>query len=409
MATAVKERATTTPRDIYLGDRQVCCGGGRGAGPAAIPGARARPSPSRCPRSAAGHGSPPARTRWPAVGDELMPAAAAARRYGVSDRTAALAFTEYADAQLADLDEHPDPVRRPGSTSSAAASPPGGRRGRARSQWFTHLVDLSSGGPWAWHRPHAQEGLLGAHPRAALPGHGPVRPLPVRRPCRGHRRRRRVPPGQARHRKIDDAFRAVLPHRAPARGTRPAPPAALHAPAHIESLDPDTWAPSSAPSTGRRRPAVAAVWIAKEQLRALLALRTRNARQPRPQPGPGQARRLLPMVRAPPAHPELKTLAATMTAAVIDAVLPYPTLQPQPTANPHPRTPTQPPPVPSTTPPPHPSQPLSSHHHPSYNLTSPTQCYQRHPVKYAAPSCCHRTRSAWVIFPGPVTAGPRGR
>jgi Helix-turn-helix domain of transposase family ISL3 len=39
-----------------------------------------------------------------AVGDDLMPAAAAARRYGVSDRTAARAFTAYAGTQLADLD-----------------------------------------------------------------------------------------------------------------------------------------------------------------------------------------------------------------------------------------------------------------------------------------------------------------
>ena len=43
-----------------------------------------------------------------------MPAAAAARRYGVSDRTAARAFTAYADEQLADLDEQQEPVEAAG-------------------------------------------------------------------------------------------------------------------------------------------------------------------------------------------------------------------------------------------------------------------------------------------------------
>jgi len=49
-----------------------------------------------------------------AVGDDLMPAAAAARRYGVSDRTAARAFTAYADARLADLDAGQEPAEAAG-------------------------------------------------------------------------------------------------------------------------------------------------------------------------------------------------------------------------------------------------------------------------------------------------------
>ena len=49
-----------------------------------------------------------------AVGDDLMPAAAAARRYGVPDRTAARAFTAYADEQLAALGEQQGPVEAAG-------------------------------------------------------------------------------------------------------------------------------------------------------------------------------------------------------------------------------------------------------------------------------------------------------
>ena len=69
-----------------------------------------------------------------AAGDDLMPAAAAARRYGVSDRTAAAAFTAYADAQLADLDEHQDPVEAAGIDEFRRGIPgPAGGDGQARS------------------------------------------------------------------------------------------------------------------------------------------------------------------------------------------------------------------------------------------------------------------------------------
>ena len=64
-----------------------------------------------------------------AVGDDLMPAAAAARRYGVSDRTAAAAFTEYAEDQLADLDEHAEPVEAAGIDEFRRGIPGPRRRG----------------------------------------------------------------------------------------------------------------------------------------------------------------------------------------------------------------------------------------------------------------------------------------
>ena len=70
---------------------------------------------------------------------------------------------------------------------------------------------------------------------------------------------------------------------------------------------------------------IAAVWIAKEHLRDLLALRaTRTPRHPRAQRGPRQARQLLHLVRRQRHHPRDKTLAKTMSKwqqPVIDAVL----------------------------------------------------------------------------------------
>ena len=81
-----------------------------------------------------------------------MPAAAAARRYGVSDRTAARAFTAYADEQLADLDERQGPVEAAGVDEFRRGAPadridPGtGEVTRTRSEWLTHLVDLGGGG-----------------------------------------------------------------------------------------------------------------------------------------------------------------------------------------------------------------------------------------------------------------------
>ena len=113
---AVKETVTTTPRDVYLGDRQILlrwrkrrwecqnqdCEPKTFTESVPVVPPRARLT-SRL-RSRLGQ----------AVGDDLMPAAAAARRYGVSDRIAARAFTAHAGTQLADLDEQQEPVEAAG-------------------------------------------------------------------------------------------------------------------------------------------------------------------------------------------------------------------------------------------------------------------------------------------------------
>ena len=91
-ATRVKEHPRTAPRDVFLGDRQVLLDlGARPAGTAAPPAASRGLSPSGCrPVKRRARLTSRLRTRLgEAVGDDLMAAAAAAGRYGVSDRTAA--------------------------------------------------------------------------------------------------------------------------------------------------------------------------------------------------------------------------------------------------------------------------------------------------------------------------------
>jgi transposase len=334
MATAVKETVTTTPRDIYLGDRQVLlrwrkrrwtCGN------------------SRCPRKTFTESLPAVRRRarltsrlrtrlGRAVGDELMPAAAAARRYGVSDRTAALAFTQYADAQLADLDEHPDPVEAAGIDEFRRGIPgPADGEGEARSQWFTHLVDLGSGGTLGLAQGRTGEagkGLLGAHAAKLR-----YLAMDLSAPYRSA-----VPAGvtviadafhlvKLANRKIDDAFR-----RLSYRTEHPHEELGLPRPLHymlrhnVESLDPGHLdiiiSALDGDGDGQQ---IAAVWIAKEQLRALLALRITKTHV---SPAPSQVRDKLAAFYlwcADHQHiPELKTLAATIEKwqqPVIDAVL----------------------------------------------------------------------------------------
>ena len=77
-----------------------------------------------------------------AVGDDLMPAAAAARCYGVSDRTATCAFTAYVMSSSLTWTSSRSQSRRAGLMSSAAASPPpsGCRDGeviQTRSEWLS--------------------------------------------------------------------------------------------------------------------------------------------------------------------------------------------------------------------------------------------------------------------------------
>jgi transposase len=113
---AVKETVTTTPRDVYLGDRQILLRWRK---------RRWECQNQDCDRKTFTESLPavPSRARLTsrlrtrlgqAAGDDLMPAAAAARRYGVCDRTAARAFTAYAGTQLADLDAGQEPAEAAG-------------------------------------------------------------------------------------------------------------------------------------------------------------------------------------------------------------------------------------------------------------------------------------------------------
>jgi transposase len=334
MAAGVKETVTTTPRDIYLGDRQVrlrwrkrrwTCGNGdceRQTFTESLPAVPPRARLTARLRTGLGQ----------TVGEELMPAAAAARRYGVSDRTAAAAFTAYADAQLADLDEHQDPVEAAGIDEFRRGIPgPAGGDGQARSQWFTHLVDLGTGGTLGL----AQE-RTGEAGKGLLEGNAAklrYLAMDLSAPYRSA-----VPAGvtviadafhlvKLANRKIDDAFRR-LSYRTEHSHEDLGLPRPLHYMLrhNIESLDPehlDTIITAlDGDGDGQQ---IAAVWIAKEQLRALLALRITKTHV---SPAPSQVRDKLASFYlwcAGHQHiPEIKTLAATIgkwQQPVIDAVL----------------------------------------------------------------------------------------
>ena len=333
-AAKAKEMVTTTPRDIRLGDRQVrlrwrkkrwTCGNEDCARKTFTEFLPAVPPRARLTARL--------RTRLgEAVGDELMPAAAVARRYGVSDRTAARAFTEYADAQLADLDEHPDPVEAAGIDEFRRGIPgPAAGGGPARSQWFTHLVDLGAGGTLGL----AQERTGEAGKTLLEDRESTLRYLAMdlSAPYRSA-----VPAGvtviadafhlvKLANRKIDEAFRR-LSYRTEHSHEQLGLPRPLHYMLrhNIESLDPehlDTIITAlDGDGDGQQ---IAAVWIAKEQLRALLALRITKTHVT---PAPSQVRDKLASFYLWCADhhdiPEIKTLAATIgkwQQPVIDAVL----------------------------------------------------------------------------------------
>jgi transposase len=331
---AIKEWVTTTPRDLPLGDREVrarwrkmrlACGNtGCPVGtftewlPAVQP--RARLTARLRTRIGA------------AIGDDLMPAATAARRYGVSDRTATAAFTAYADQQLADLRENREPVEAAGIDEFRRGIPGPARGGQdARSEWFTHLVDLGDGGTLGL----AQERTGDAGKSLVKDHEGTLRYLAMdlSAPYRSA-----VPDGariiadafhlvKLANRKIDDTFRR-LSYRTEHPHEELGLPRPLHymlrhnietiSPEHldiiIETLDGD--------ADGQQ---IAAVWIAKEQLRALLALR---ATRTRVTPAPSAVRDKLADFYLWCADntdvPEIKTLANTIEKwqqPVIDAVL----------------------------------------------------------------------------------------
>jgi transposase len=331
---AIKEWVTTTPRDLPLGDRKILARWRK---------LRLKCGNTECPAGTFTESLPavPPRARLSArlrtrigaaIGDDLMPAATAARRYGVCDRTAAAAFTAYADAQLADLREHQEPVEAAGIDEFRRGIPGPVRGDRnARSEWFTHLVDLNDGGTLGL----AQERTGEAGKTLVKDHEGTLRYLAMDLSAPY---RTAVPAGatviadafhlvKLANRKIDDAFR-----RLSYRTEHPHEDLGLPRPLHymlrynIENLDPqhlgiiiDTL---DSDGDGQQ---IAAVWIAKEQLRALLALR---ATKTHVTPAPSQVRdRLASFYLWCAGHadiPEIKTLANTIEKwqqPVIDAVL----------------------------------------------------------------------------------------
>ena len=266
------------------------------------------------------------------IGDDLLSVAAAARLHGVSQRTAQAAFDGYADAQLADLDEQSGPVEAAGIDEfrRGAARPASGVR-EARSEWFTHLVDLGAGGTLGL----AQE-RTGAAGKSLVKDHqGTLRYLAMdlSAPYRST-----VPDGvtviadpfhvvQLANRKIDAAFRR-LSYRTEHSHEDLGLPRPLHYMLrhNLETISPDHLAiiidTLDGDGDGQQ---IAAVWIAKEQLRRLLALRSTKTRVT---PAPSAVRdRLAAFYLWCGDHdyiPELKTLANTIEKwrkPVIDAVL----------------------------------------------------------------------------------------
>jgi hypothetical protein len=266
------------------------------------------------------------------IGDDLLAVAAAARRHGVSERTAQAAFDDYADEKPADRREQSGSVEAAGLDEfrRGAARPASGDRD-ARSEWFTHLVDLEGGGTLGL----AQE-RTGAAGKSLLKDHeGTLRYLAMdlSAPYRSA-----VPEGvtviadafhlvQPANRKIDATFRR-LSYRTEHSHEDPGLPRPLHYMLRhtIEAIDPDHLGiiidTLDGDGDGQQ---TAAVWIAKEQLRRLLALR---ATKTRVTPAHSAVRdRLADFCQWCAGHehiPEIKTLANTIEKwqqPVIDAVL----------------------------------------------------------------------------------------
>jgi transposase len=250
----------------------------------------------------------------------------------VSERTAQAAFGDYADKQLADLREQSGPVEAAGIDEfrRGVSRPASGGR-EARSEWFTHLVDLESGGTLGL----AQERTGEAGKSLVKDHEGTLRYLAMdlSAPYRST-----VPAGvtviadpfhlvKLANRKIDDAFR-----RLSCRTQHSHEELGLPRPLHymlrhnIETISPDHLGviidALDGDGDGQQ---IAAVWIAKEQLRNLLALRRTRTRVT---PAPSAVRDRLASFYlwcADHQHiPELRTLASTIEKwqqPVIDAVL----------------------------------------------------------------------------------------
>jgi len=336
---AVKETVTTTPRDVYLGDQQILLRWRK---------RRWECQNQDCEQKTFTESLPavPPRARLTsrlrtrlgqAVGDDLMPAAAAARRYGVSDRTAARAFTAYAGTQLADLDSGQEPAEAAGidefrrGAPASAADPDTGEMTQTRSEWLTHLVDLGSGGSLG-----LAQGRTAEAEKDLLAGHaGRLRYLAMDLSATY---RSGAPAGltliadafhlvKLANRKIDEAFR-----RLGYRTEHPHEELSLPRPLHymlrynIENLSQDHLAVIigvlDGDGDGQQ---IAAVWIAKEQLRSLLALRaTRTHVTPAPSAVRDKLASLYLWCADHHDIPEVKSLAETISKwqqPVIDAVL----------------------------------------------------------------------------------------
>ena len=338
-ATRVKEHPRTAPRDMFIGDRQVLLdwrktrwrcdtpGCEQGTFTEWLPAVKHRARLTSRLRTRLGE----------AVGDDLMPASAAARCYGVSDRTAARAFTAYADEQLADLDEQQEPVEAAGvdefrrGVSASTADPGTGEVTQTRSEWLTHLVDLGSGGTLG-----LAEGRTAAAEKDLLAGHtATLRYLAMDLSATY---RSGAPAGvtlvadafhlvKLANRKIDDAFRR-LGYRTQHAHEELGLPRPLHYMLryNIENLAPDHLATIigvlDADADGQQ---IAAVWIAKEHLRDLLALRaTRTHVTPAPSAVRDKLASFYIWCADNDSVPEIKTLAKTISKwqqPVIDAVL----------------------------------------------------------------------------------------
>ena len=258
-ATRVKEHPRTGPRDVFTGDRRVLldwsktrwrCGTPgceQGTFTESLPAVRHRARLTSRLRTRLGE----------AVGDDLMPAAAAGRRYRVSDRTAARAFTAYADEQLAGLDERQGPVAAAGVDEFRRGAPADrydpetGEVTRIRSEWLTHLVDLDGGGTLG-----LAQGRTAAAEKDLLTGYATT--LRYLAMDLSATYRSGAPAGatlvadafhlvKLANRKIDDAFRR-LGYRTQHAHEELGLPRPLHylLRYNIENLDPGTWPPSSA-------------------------------------------------------------------------------------------------------------------------------------------------------------------
>ncbi|HEY5989784.1 MAG TPA: ISL3 family transposase [Streptosporangiaceae bacterium] len=334
MRGTIKERPVTEPRDVPWGGRMIRLQWRK---------MRLECENPRCPVGTFTEWLPavPPRARLTSrerdqigagIGDDLVPVTAAARRHGVSERTAQAAFGEYADQQLADLREQPRPVEAAGIDEfRRGTARPASDGKEARSEWFTHLVDLSTGGTLGL----AQE-RTGEAGKSLIKEHeGTLRYLAMdlSAPYRSTAPDSVTVIADAFHlvqlanRKIDAAFRR-LSYRTEHSHDNLGLPRPLHYMLrhNIETISPDHLAviidTLDGDGDGQQ---IAAVWIAKEQLRHLLALR---AAKTRVTPAPSAVRDRLTAFYlwcADHAHiPELKTLASTIEKwqqPVIDAVL----------------------------------------------------------------------------------------